>query len=117
VPALRVHRHDNSLLSDVLNEPGKERAVYSAVSKCSAADNHLFRTRGEDTLRAGRRTDAAAYAHTHGSPAAELADQSGVAPAAHGGIQVDDVKQRIVSKALEQAENIFHCQTQPAATD
>jgi hypothetical protein len=101
----------------VRNEPGKEGVVYPTVAKRSAADDHFFRTGGENTLRARRRADAAAYAHAHGSPAAELPDQSRIAAAAHGGVQVDDVKQGIIPKAIKEAENILNRQAQFAAAD
>jgi hypothetical protein len=115
--ALSVHRDDHSPPSDVCNEPGKEGVVYSTVAKCSAADDHFFRTGGENTFRAGCRSDAAAYPHSHGSPAAKLADESRIAAAAHGGVQVDDVKQGIIPKTIQQAENVLNRQPQFAAAD
>ena len=60
---------------------------------------------------------AAAHTDAHGSPAAELADEPRVAAAAHSGIQVDDVKQGIIPKAVEEAENILDGQAQFAAAD
>jgi predicted kinase len=46
-----------------------------------------------------------------------LPDKSGVAPTAHGRVQVDDVKQRIFSKPVQQTKNVFDREPQFAAVD
>ena len=47
----------------------------------------------------------------------ELSDKPGIAPATHSCVQVDDVEEGILSKSVEQAKNVFNCQSQFAAVD
>jgi hypothetical protein len=87
------------------------------AAKGSAADDDFFRSGGEKALSAGGGADAATNANAHGGAAAEFADQARVAAAAHRGVEVNDVEQRVFAEAFEKAEDIVHSKTPLAPVD
>src|ERR1700731_2984690 len=111
--AFGVERDHDSLAADSIHKAIEKRPIDAAVLKRRAADDDFLRAPACNFHRLCHRADSAAYSDAQFSlfrRGAQLANELGVASLSHRGVQVDHMNHRIAAEAIEQAENVVHCE-------